>query len=231
MRFKLGDVARFIDYRGKTPPKTTQGIPLVTAKIVKDNVIQTPTEFIAEDFYDEWMRRGIPQKGDVVFTTEAPLGDIAQIKTEEKLAFAQRIIILQGEKDWLDNDFLFYSLQYEPMRERIQARSTGTTVVGIKAAELRQVEIDLPDLATQRSISITLRALDDKIANNLKINHHLVASRSATDSSPDIKRGKRVSRSIAKRIDSSTFLSSFSLMGAIRLLKASRTDSVGIATV
>jgi len=173
MRYKLGDVASFIDYRGKTPPKTPHGIPLVTAKIVKENVIQQPTEYIAVDYYDEWMRRGIPQKGAVVFTTEAPLGEVAQIKADDKLAFAQRIIVLQGEKDRLDNDFLFYSLQYELMRERIRARSTGTTVVRIKAAELRQVEIDLPDLDTQRAISATLRALDDKIAANTKLNHNL----------------------------------------------------------
>lgn len=32
---KLGDVCLFIDYRGKTPHKTTSGIPLITAKIVK----------------------------------------------------------------------------------------------------------------------------------------------------------------------------------------------------
>ncbi len=29
-------VEHFIDYRGKTPNKTNQGIPLITAKIVKD---------------------------------------------------------------------------------------------------------------------------------------------------------------------------------------------------
>ena len=39
-----------------------------------------PQEFIAEENYDEWMRRGIPQKGDIVFTTEAPLGEVAEIK-------------------------------------------------------------------------------------------------------------------------------------------------------
>jgi len=173
VRCKLGEVARFIDYRGKTPPKTTYGIPLVTAKIIKENVIQAPTEYIAADYYDDWMRRGIPNKGDVVFTTEAPLGEIAQIKTADKLAFAQRIIVLQGKQNELENDFLFYLLQYEPVKERIRARSTGTTVTGIKAAELRQVEIDLPDLDAQRVIAATLSALDARIAENRKINHHL----------------------------------------------------------
>ena len=55
--YYLGDVCTFIDYRGKTPPKTTKGIPLVTAKIVKNGMIQEPQEFIAENYYDEWMRR------------------------------------------------------------------------------------------------------------------------------------------------------------------------------
>ena len=90
----LGEVCKFIDYRGKTPPKTNQGIPLITAKIVKNGFVQEPTEFIDENLYDSWMRRGIPKKGDVIFTTEAPLGEVAQIKTNKKLAFAQRIIMI-----------------------------------------------------------------------------------------------------------------------------------------
>ena len=36
-----------IDYRGKTPRKTLSGVPLITARIVKDGRIMTPTEFIA----------------------------------------------------------------------------------------------------------------------------------------------------------------------------------------
>ena len=44
--YLLGDVCSFIDYRGKTPPKTSSGIPLITAKIIKNGVIQEPQEFI-----------------------------------------------------------------------------------------------------------------------------------------------------------------------------------------
>jgi len=51
-----------IDYRGKTPEKTASGIPLVTAKVIKGGRIETPSEFIAEEDYDAWMRRGIPKK-------------------------------------------------------------------------------------------------------------------------------------------------------------------------
>ena len=61
-------MAAIIDYRGKTPRKTTSGIPLITAKIVKNGRIDTPNEFIDPGEYEEWMRRGLPKKGDILVT-------------------------------------------------------------------------------------------------------------------------------------------------------------------
>lgn len=171
--YRLLDVCSFIDYRGKTPPKTTEGIPLITAKIIKNGTILPPQEFIAADFYDEWMRRGIPRKGSIVFTTEAPLGEVAQIKTDEQIAFAQRVIILEPNCDILYADYLLYALQDQVLKERIKARATGTTVIGIKAAELKKVIIDLPPLDVQKRLSKVLSVLDDKIELNQKINENL----------------------------------------------------------
>lgn len=171
--YQLQDVCSFIDYRGKTPPKTTEGIPLITAKIIKNGTILPPQEFIATDFYDEWMRRGVPRKGSIVFTTEAPLGEVAQIKTDERIAFAQRVIILEPNPKLLFADYLLYALQDQVLKERIKARATGTTVIGIKAAELKKVIIDLPPLNEQKRISKVLSVLDDKIELNQKINENL----------------------------------------------------------
>ncbi len=72
-----------IDYRGKTPKKTKSGIPLITVKIIKNGRIQSIGEFIAEEDYEPWMRRGIPENGDVVLTTEAPLGEVAQLDSRK----------------------------------------------------------------------------------------------------------------------------------------------------
>ena len=171
--YLLGDICKFIDYRGKTPPKTTSGVPLVTAKIVKNGAIQKPQEFIAENFYDEWMRRGIPKKGSVVFTTEAPLGEVAQIKTNAKLAFAQRIIVLEPNQEYLDDTYLFYALQDSVLKSRIDARASGTTVIGIKSAELKKIEIDVPSLSIQQKIAGVLSVIDSKIELNNKINDNL----------------------------------------------------------
>lgn len=170
--YKLGEVADFIDYRGKTPEKTKFGIPLITAKIVKKGVIQNPTEFIALSDYDKWMTRGFPEVGDVVLTTEAPLGEVAQIK-DASFALAQRIITLRGKHDKINNGYLKYFLQSTIGQQRLKERETGTTVTGIKSSELKKVLISAPLLPTQTAIAEILSSLDDKIELNNNINKEL----------------------------------------------------------
>ena len=151
-----------IDYRGKTPVKTNFGIPLITAKIIKDGRIETHTEFIAIEDYDSWMRRGFPKQGDVVLTVEAPLGEVAQLGPE-KIALAQRVVTLRGKAGVLDSTYLLYLLQTEEMQEQLKSRATGTTVLGIKQSELRKVLVTLLPFDLQQSAAATLKALDDRI--------------------------------------------------------------------
>lgn len=157
----IGSEIRFIDYRGKTPAKTLSGIRLITAKNVKMGYLQeTPMEFIAADNYESWMTRGIPKKGDVLFTTEAPLANVAQLDTDEKVAFAQRIIIMQPNASKLDSTFLKYLLLSQPVQECIRAKGTGATVQGIKAKLLKTIEISFPKtLAEQKQLVEKLDAL------------------------------------------------------------------------
>ncbi|MEZ5704942.1 MAG: restriction endonuclease subunit S [Burkholderiaceae bacterium] len=167
-------MAAIIDYRGKTPEKTSSGIPLVTAKIVKGGRIEDPEEFIAEDAYEQWMRRGIPEAGDVVLTTEAPLGEVAQLDGR-KVALAQRIITLRGKPGLLDNTYLKFALQSQPIQEQLHGRASGSTVTGIKQSELRKLQLTFPALAEQQRVAGILGSLDDKIAVNRRISQTLEA--------------------------------------------------------
>ena len=155
-------IDKFIDYRGKTPTKTESGIPLITAKIVKNGKILEPNEFIAPEDYNSWMTRGLPEIDDIVLTTEAPLGEIALLKNKN-VALAQRIIILRGKKDFVYNPFLKYYFQCAVGQFELHSRASGTTVFGIKAEVLRQVPVFLPPLPEQRAIASVLSSLDDKI--------------------------------------------------------------------
>jgi len=155
-------IEKFIDYRGKTPNKTESGIPLVTAKIVKNGNILTPNEFIAKDDYLEWMTRGFPEINDIVLTTEAPLGEIALIKNKN-IALAQRIITLRGIENLVHNPFLKYYFQSSVGQHKLKSRESGSTVSGIKSSVLKKIPISLPELIEQKAISYLLLSFDDKI--------------------------------------------------------------------
>lgn len=161
----LGDVCRFIDYRGKTPEKTDSGLRLITAKNVKMGFLQeSPKEFVAPETYDTWMTRGIPKIGDVLFTTEAPLANVAQLDTDEKVVFAQRVIILQPKDEGLDGTYLKYYLLSDTAQELIHEKGTGATVKGIKASLLKTVPVSFPSLPEQMRIVGVLDEAFDGIA-------------------------------------------------------------------
>ncbi len=154
-REDLNKHVQFVDYRGKTPPKTLEGVRLITAKNVKRGYIQRePEEFMDEAAYDEWMTRGFPEYGDVLFTTEAPLANVAQLDTEEKVVVGQRLINMKADPKVIHNEFLKFALLSPTMQDEIHRRGTGATVQGIKASLLKTVPLSFPaSLVEQREIA------------------------------------------------------------------------------
>ena len=161
-----------IDYRGKTPKKPDCGIPLITAKIVKGGRILEPAEFIAKEDYDSWMVRGFPEIGDVVVTSEAPLGEVAQL-TDSNVALAQRIVTLRGKKCVLNNDFLLCAMQSSYVQHQLESRASGSTVKGIKQSELRKILLPIPPEDEQIEIAHHIKTLSNKIELNRQTNQTL----------------------------------------------------------
>lgn len=178
MKFKtytMEDVLEvIIDYRGKTPQKSDSGIPTLSAKSVKNNYIDySLCYYISPDEYKRFMVRGFPKVGDVLLTTEAPMGVVARLDRDD-VAIAQRLLTLRGRENILDNEYLLYYLQSSIGQSLLKARETGTTVTGIKQAEFKKIQINVPEIGIQKKIGRLLRALDEKIEINNKINNNLL---------------------------------------------------------
>ena len=161
---KLIEVCDYVDYRGKTPTKTEDGIFLVTAKNVKDGFIdyETSKEYISENAYEEVMRRGKPEIGDVLITTEAPCGNVAQVNKAD-IALAQRIIKYRGHIGVVDNTYLKHYLLSPEFQKILNAKSSGGTVQGIKGSILHQQKIIYPSYEEQKKIGQHMDSLDNLI--------------------------------------------------------------------
>ena len=149
---RLGNIARFIDYRGKTPSKISSGVPLITAKNVRFGYIsREPEEHVSPAEYESWMTRGFPRVGDMLFTTEAPLGNIAIINIAEKFALAQRVICFKLH-DQAIGAYLKIAIMSDQVQQQLINAATGMTATGIKASKLKEIPVPIPTLAEQHRI-------------------------------------------------------------------------------
>lgn len=159
-------VKKFVDYRGATPEKVSNGIPLITARNIKNAAIDfsLSQEFIKEEDYDNWMVRGFPEKGDVVVTTEAPLGESAQI-IDTNIALAQRVILLKAQKNKITNEYLKYHFVSTFGQGELWSKGTGSTAIGIKASHFKGTLVLVPRLEEQQKIAQFLDRETSKIDN------------------------------------------------------------------
>ncbi len=157
----LEELCDIVDYRGKTPRKVDDGIFLVTAKNIRKGFIDydKSKEYISPEDYDEVMHRGLPQIGDVLITTEAPCGNVAQIDNEN-IALAQRVIKYRPKSNNLNSTFLKYVLLGKEFQDKLERAATGGTVKGIKGSKLHQLTIPVPSIEEQERIVAILDRFD-----------------------------------------------------------------------
>lgn len=149
----LLSLCNIIDYRGKTPQKVDFGLPFITAKNIRmHRMVLEPKEYISKETYDKVMVRGFPKEGDVVFTTEAPLGNVCRIPHfDTEFYVGQRIVTLQTTA--LHPAYLEYALDTEEFKKKIAEKSSGSTVAGIRVRLLEQLTIPVPPIDLQNQFA------------------------------------------------------------------------------
>ena len=168
-RQRLGDTLELlIDHRGQTPGKLggefqEHGVPVISAIHIKGGRVDFAQRerFVSREMFERWMPERL-KFGDVLLTSEAPMGLVAVVPSDAPLVLSQRLFALRGRAGVLDNRYLRWALVAQPIRDQLDRRSSGTTVTGIRQRELVQVELPLPSLGEQRRI---IDILEDHFAH------------------------------------------------------------------
>lgn len=185
---ELGDLLEvIIDHRGKTPKKlggvdfTDSGVPVISAIHIKNGWINWDERrrYVPQWMFERWMPVRL-RAGDVLLTSEAPLGEVAQVENDGDLVLSQRLFALRGKRGILDSTYLRYFLQSSEGQRRLLHRASGTTVFGIRQAELIRVKVPVPPIEEQQRIAGVLSALDDLIDTNRDLCNRLHHGAAAT---------------------------------------------------
>lgn len=159
---KLGEVADVI--MGQSPPSSSynergEGLPFFQGKAEFGEIYPIPVKYCSSP-------NRIAEANDILISVRAPVGNINIAK--EKSCVGRGLGALRAKKNILNQMFLFYFMK---KNENNWAKlSTGSTFSAIKGSSLRNFEIPLLPLATQKQIVDRL----DKIAEAQNLNDGLI---------------------------------------------------------
>lgn len=154
----LGEaVTEIIDYRGKTPKKlgsdwSESGIIALSALNVKQGRLESldKAKRVNDDLYRRWMKSEL-DVGDILLTSEAPLGQLYLLTEKRKYCLSQRLFSIRANQNRMMPSLLFLYLSSHVGQEQLTTRSSGTTVLGIRQSELRKVPTLVPIDEVQHS--------------------------------------------------------------------------------
>ena len=114
--------------------------------------------------YDKWMTGNELHKGQVLITTEAPMGNVAQVPDNRRYILSQRTIAFEVKSDLITENFLATALKTPKVFASLTALSSGGTAKGVSQKSLATVDITIPtNLEEQEQLASMFSGVDDLI--------------------------------------------------------------------
>ena len=173
MKCKLADIAEF-------NPRESIKAGSMAKKVAMDK-LQPFCRDIPEYKYAPFSGGAKFRNGDTIMARITPClenGKTAKVNILEngEVGFGStEFIVFRAKEGISDEDYIYYLVCSPEVREPAKKSMVGSSCrQRFQTDVVQNLEIDLPDLDTQRKIGSLLRGLDDKIAINTKINDNLL---------------------------------------------------------
>ena len=164
-------VEKYIDNRGKTPPLSEFGIPLIEVKHISDYEIKPSldtTKFVDRDTYNSWFRSYL-QTDDIIISTVGTIGRICMVANGEEFAIAQNLLGFRFKKTSVLPSFMYYQMDGFRFRHDVDARLVTTVQSSIKRKDLETISLLIPSIKVQKAFEIIVKPLMNKQNSNQNI--------------------------------------------------------------
>lgn len=160
-----------VDCVNRTAPVVDQETPyrmIRTTNIRHGRIDLTETKYVDRGTYERWTRRLVPQRDDVLLTREAPLGEVALLRSDEPVFLGQRIMHYRADRSRMDPRFLAYAMMSHEVQSRIHGAGSGSTVAHMRVEDAKTFLVPRPELPVQERIADVLAAYDELFEANLR---------------------------------------------------------------
>lgn len=171
---KLGEVFEIIDGdRGTNYPSksefTKNGycVFLNTKNVPSQGFDFSNIDFISKE-RDGLLRKGKLQRDDIVMTTRGTIGNVAYYThgiSFDCIRINSGMVILRSKPE-TDRLYLYTLIKSPIFNAQLKNTSSGSAQPQLPIKDLKEIELYLPDLPTQKKIAEILSVYDAKIENN-----------------------------------------------------------------
>ena len=165
---KLGDLPIEIgdgNYAEKYPRQSEfldQGVPFIRATNLNNGTVTSDDMRYISSSKHNLLVKGHLKEGDVLIVTRGGIGEVALVPNEhEDSNINAQLVRLRSDRQFLNERFLFFSLQSTPTVTQVANLLTGSALKQLPIRNLKQVSLSLPPLEDQNRIAYEL---DDKLA-------------------------------------------------------------------
>lgn len=125
--------------------------------------------FVTESKVRNDLSSNLAKPGDIIFTQRGTLGQVAIVPSDgiaDKYVVSQSQMKLTVDEAKIDRLFLYYFFSNRETTERIMSFVSSSGVPHINLTVLRNFDVPVPPLESQRNIVCVLSTYDDLIENN-----------------------------------------------------------------
>ena len=156
-----------------------RGVPVIRGANLNEGGFDERSFVFVSEEKAQSLKRSLAYPDDLVFTHRGTIGQVGIIPYNKfpKYLVSQSQMRLTVNKNFIEPKFLYYFFrssvgQYELLKN---ASQVGVPAIAQPTQSLKDVDIQIPDLETQKEIVNLLSTLDDKIVLNRETNSTLEA--------------------------------------------------------
>lgn len=163
-----------VDCPHSTPKWTESGLIVLRNQNIRDGYLNLSTpSYTNKEHFLKRIKRAEPQPGDIIFTREAPMGEVCMIPKGLKCCLGQRQVLLRPKKT-VNGLYLLFALQSSYVQRQIAwNEGTGSTVSNVRIPILKKLMIPRFSSQTENQIAKILYSITEKIELNRQINQTL----------------------------------------------------------
>ncbi len=152
-----------------------QGIPCIMPANMKNNRVDLSNISFISDKDAQRLSKYLVKEGDIVYSRRGNVTLKALIRKNEAGYFCGTGCLLLRPGNLFDSDYLTYYLSTPKIQSWIISQAIGATMPNLNTGILARIPFSGPEKDIQKKISSVLKAIDDKLELNNRINAELEA--------------------------------------------------------